>query len=113
MNGRNAAIERRETPVRIVSYLNAGSPSWGFVVGDSVVDRTSVPGVTAATVRELIEAGALPDEAAVAAAAPTAALADVELLPPVEPGKILCAGVNFPTHREGTGPAPPRSPTTP
>ena len=55
--------------MRIVSYLNAGSPSWGFVVGDSVVDRTSVPGVTAATVRELIEAGALPDEAAVAGGA--------------------------------------------
>ena len=35
-----------------------------------------------------------------------AALADVELLPPVEPGKILCAGVNFPTHREETGQAP-------
>ena len=92
--------------MRIVSYTSSGTPSWGFVVGDQVVDHASVPGVIAASVRDLIASGVLPDEAAVAAAAPTAALADVELLPPVEAGKVLCAGVNFPTHREETGQAP-------
>ncbi len=95
--------------MRIVSYVRPGtsdSASWGFVVGDGIVDHTSVAGAEAATVRDLIAGGVLPDEAAVEAAAPTVALADVELLPPVEAGKVLCAGVNFPTHREETGQAP-------
>lgn len=91
--------------MRIISYTAAGSPSYGFVVGDHVVDRTAL-GLQAPTVRDLIASGELPAEEAVAAAAPTASLADVTLLPPVVPGKILCAGVNFPTHREETGQAP-------
>lgn len=92
--------------MRIVSYLQGGAPSYGFLVSDSrIVDRVTL-GLTASSVRELIAQGSLPDAAALAAATPTASLADVTLLPPVEPGKILCAGVNFPTHREETGQAP-------
>lgn len=91
--------------MRIVSYVQDGTPSYGFVVGDQVVDRTAL-GLEAATVRDLIASGSLPSQDALDAAAPTAALSDVVLLPPVVPGKILCAGVNFPTHREETGQAP-------
>lgn len=93
--------------MRIVSYRRNGVPSFGFLVGDDgIVDRADVPGVTASTVRELVAGGVLPAAAVVAATAPTTTLADVELLPPLEAGKILCAGVNFPTHREETGQAP-------
>jgi 2-keto-4-pentenoate hydratase/2-oxohepta-3-ene-1,7-dioic acid hydratase in catechol pathway len=93
--------------VRIVSYRQSGTPSYGFLVGDDgIVDRGAVPGLTAPSVRELIASGSLPDASVVEAIAPTTTLAHVELLPPVEAGKILCAGVNFPTHREETGQAP-------
>ena len=92
--------------MRIVSYVLSGTPSYGFVVGDGVVDRSAVPGVAAVTVRDLIAGGVLPDEAVLAGLTPTAALADLDLLPPVVPGKVLCAGVNFPTHRAETGQAP-------
>ena len=91
--------------MRIVSYIHNGSPSYGFVVGDQVVDRTAL-GIEAATVRDLIASGELPTEGAIAATESTVPFADVTLLPPVVPGKILCAGVNFPTHREETGQAP-------
>lgn len=90
--------------MRIVSYRTNGASSYGFLVGDSgIVDHTAVPGVTAATVRDLIAGGDLPGDASIEAIAPTHRLSDVELLPPVEAGKILCAGVNFPTHRAETG----------
>ena len=93
--------------MRIASYVHAGSPSFGFVVGDEIVDRSALPGVTAQDVRELIAGGAPPSEADLVSAQ-RIALADVTLLPPVQPGKILCAGVNFPTHREETGQAAER-----
>ena len=86
--------------MKIVSYAHDGRVSYGFVVGDRVVDHRDVPGVTAGSVRELIAGGTLPDPAALAAAPATAGLDEVTLLPPVEPAKLLCAGVNFPTHRE-------------
>lgn len=91
--------------MRIVSYLSGGTPSYGVLQGDRVVDRRTL-GLSAPTVRDLIAEGGLPSESAVAAASETIALSDVELLPPLVPGKILCAGVNFPTHREETGQAP-------
>ena len=91
--------------MRIISYTANGASSYGFAIGDHVVDRTAL-GLEAPTVRDLVASGELPTEEAIAAATPTASLADVVLLPPVVPGKILCAGVNFPTHREETGQAP-------
>lgn len=93
--------------MRIVSYRRSGTPSYGFLVGDdAIVDRADVPGLTAPTVRDLVAGGTLPAESLVAGLAPTTTLGEVELLLPIEPGKVLCAGVNFPTHREETGQAP-------
>ena len=91
--------------MRIVSYQGSGAESYGFVVGDQVVDRSALR-LEAATVRELIASGTLPTEEQLSAVTPSAALADLDLLRPLVPGKILCAGVNFPTHREETGQAP-------
>ena len=89
--------------MRIVSYLVSGSPSYGFVVDGGVIDRHAVPGLSAPSVRELIASGSLP---AIDGIAPTYSREQITMLPPVEAGKILCAGVNFPTHREETGQAP-------
>jgi 2-keto-4-pentenoate hydratase/2-oxohepta-3-ene-1,7-dioic acid hydratase in catechol pathway len=86
--------------VKIARYERDGRPAYGFVVDGNIVDAGAVDGVSASTVRDLIAAGTLPDRAAVTAAGPGVPMDSVTLLPPVEPGKILCAGVNFPTHRE-------------
>lgn len=88
--------------MRIASYRHAGKESYGFVVGDRIIDRSQVPGVTAASVRELLVAG-LPAASVLDGIEPSLNVSDVELLIPVEPSKILCAGVNFPTHRTETG----------
>ncbi|MEV5408168.1 fumarylacetoacetate hydrolase family protein [Thermopolyspora sp. NPDC052614] len=85
--------------MKIAGYERGGRPSYGFVVGDRIIDHTDVPGVTAASVRELI-AARLPDAAALQGIDATIGLDEVTLLPPVQPAKLLCAGVNFPTHRK-------------
>lgn len=84
--------------MKIVRYSREGQASYGFVVDGHVIDSSAIDGITAPTVRDLIASNALPDAAAVAG--PGVPIESLDLLPPVEPEKILCAGVNFPTHRE-------------
>lgn len=86
--------------MKIARYERDGRAAYGFVVDGHVIDSSLVPGVTAPTVRELIASGVLPDLATVTAAGPGVPTGSVTLLPPAEPEKIACAGVNFPTHRE-------------
>lgn len=86
--------------MKIVRYGREGQASYGFVVDGQVIDASAIGGGTAPTVRDLIASGALPDAAAITASGAGVPLDSLELLPPVEPEKILCAGVNFPTHRE-------------
>lgn len=86
--------------MKIVRYEREGQAAYGFAVGEQVIESSAVSGVTAPTVRELIASGSLPDAATVAASGPGVPLDSVTLLPPVEAEKVLCAGVNFPTHRE-------------
>ncbi len=89
--------------MKIVRFLQDGTPSVGVVIGDGVARLEDLlPGV--ATVRELAGGGAalldrlrtaLPD------AKPAAALADVQLLAPIErPGKYLAIGMNYAKHLE-------------
>ena len=86
--------------MKIARFEVHGEPRFGFVVDDRVIDAAAVEGVTAGSVRELIAGGVLPDLGAVTAAGPGVPIDEVRLLPPVEAGKIVCAGVNFHTHRE-------------
>lgn len=94
--------------VKIARYERDGQAAYGFVVDGHVIDSSAVSGVTAPTVRELIASGALPDLATITASGPGVPIDSVTLLPPVEAQKILCAGVNFPTHREEGGLSPSR-----
>lgn len=92
--------------MRIARYLHEGSVSFGFVTENGVVDRSAVPGLTADTVRELLAQGtdSLPDLEGL----PVIPLSEVTLEVPVELGKVVCAGVNFPLHREEGGLSPER-----
>ena len=98
--------------MRTVRYSRGGAESYGFVVRGEVVDRVTL-GMSAPTVQALIADGEMPAADALESAdrIPWSA---VELLPPLAPGKILCAGVNFPTHRAEmvTSCASPPSPTS-
>ncbi|SFC34646.1 2-keto-4-pentenoate hydratase/2-oxohepta-3-ene-1,7-dioic acid hydratase (catechol pathway) [Nocardioides terrae] len=83
--------------MRLVTYRHGGRARTGAVVGgDRVLDLGRRP-----VVDLLADPAALDDaRAAAAAAAPDdlPRLADVELLAPVTPGKILCLGYNYRGH---------------
>ena len=82
--------------MRLASYALRGRPSFGAVVGDSIVDlRPRLHRFQ--TLSEVFRAQAL-DQAKAAAAGvrPDVPLNEVELLPPLPtPEKILCIGINY------------------
>lgn len=92
--------------MRIARYRHEGSPSFGFVTDRGLVDRSVVPGLTASSVRELLAQGT--DSVPALDGLPVIPLAEVTLDVPVELGKVVCAGVNFPLHREEGGLSPER-----
>lgn len=95
--------------MRIATFDYNGEVSFGFLFGDSIIDRRTL-GVSASNVAHFIASGQEIGEAELAEVPDRIELADVTLLPPVTPSKILCAGVNFRTHREETGNDPERPP---
>lgn len=92
---------------RFVSYIRAdGTPSWGAVVDGAIVDLVERTG--SATLAEAIASGALPDSVEAAEGIP---LDGAKLLPVIpEPGKIICVGVNYRTHRDEIGKPGPDAP---
>ena len=88
--------------MKLATFRINGTTSWGIVEGGHVADMGAVlpqfPDLRAA-----IAAGALASLVP-GAGAPRHALADVTWLPVIpEPGKILCVGLNYETHRKETG----------
>ena len=81
-----------------VSYRSAdGSPSYGRLDGDTIVDLGGVAGAPVHLKAALGSLETLADGERVA-------LADVTLLPVIpNPGKILCVGHNYESHRAETG----------
>lgn len=86
--------------MRYVSYVQGnGSPSYGRIEGNIVIDLGSVPGAPA----DLKAAIARGDLAGLADGEPVP-LDVVKLLPVIpNPGKILCVGLNYATHVKETG----------
>lgn len=98
--------------MKLISYRHAGVESFGRLVGDAVVDCSVLkPGYR--SIRDVLERGALPLlRAETENLAPTLALSEVELLPVItDPGKILCAGLNYRSHRTEAGREPTARPT--
>jgi 2-keto-4-pentenoate hydratase/2-oxohepta-3-ene-1,7-dioic acid hydratase in catechol pathway len=87
--------------MRFISFTHHGRASWGRTDGDTVHDLGALAGAPA-DLKAAIEADALASLAA--QAAPVLARADIVLLPVIpNPGKILCVGHNYETHRQETG----------
>ena len=86
--------------MRYVSFRRTdGTASYGRIDGDRIVDLGAAPGAPA-DLKTAIASGMLDALAGEA----NVALADVLLLPVIpNPGKILCVGHNYETHRQETG----------
>jgi 2-keto-4-pentenoate hydratase/2-oxohepta-3-ene-1,7-dioic acid hydratase in catechol pathway len=99
--------------VRLISYRSERGDRAGALRGAEVVDAADALGDGPATVRGLLEAGAIDDlRRAVEGADPVGRLDDVELLPPVpDPEKIVCIGLNYAAHAAEAGLDPPEAPT--
>ena len=82
--------------MKLLSFDLAGAPRFGAVSGDRVIDLTGKVG-DIATLRGILEAGALARVADFAAGARAdIALSDVKFrIPVAAPDKILCVGVNY------------------
>ena len=89
--------------MKLVRFRQNGSPALGAIKGDGIVPLAAL-GCEQHTMLALIEAGpAALDRirGALGAATPELALADAELLAPIErPGKYLAIGMNYGKHAE-------------
>ena len=92
--------------MRLMSFSSGGSPKWGVVEGESVVDCTSLAPSLRAALPEL------PGLVSNIAGLPRHALASVTYLPPIpDPDKIICIGLNYLSHILEGGREPPKQPT--
>jgi 2-keto-4-pentenoate hydratase/2-oxohepta-3-ene-1,7-dioic acid hydratase in catechol pathway len=91
---------------KFTSYYRADRTiAWGRLDGDTIFDATSV----APSLAEAIASGAL--GALAAHTGEPVVLADVDLAPVIpNPGKIICIGVNYASHRDEIGKAAPQAP---
>ena len=87
--------------MKLASFILNDTPTWGAVDGDSVIDL----GGLAPTLKDALAGGLLGAAAERAAGqGPSAALADVDLLPVIpDPDKVICVGLNYKSHIEETG----------
>ena len=87
---------------RFASFSSNGTPIYGLMKGDGIVDLSRRHGATWPTLREVVTADALPRLTDEAAGLP----ADFSLdeityeIPIPAPEKIICVGVNYPDRNE-------------
>ena len=87
--------------MKLATFAIDGRPSWGAVEGDEVIDLGGLP---FAGIRALLAADALDQARAAIPTAPRLPVGAITWLPVIpDPGKILCIGLNYETHRQETG----------
>src|SRR5262245_17993623 len=97
--------------MKLASYVVDGRPGFGVVSGDGVV---TLSGRTRyASLRDALTAEALDAlRQAAQGQRPDRKLSDLRFLPAIpDPGKILCAGINYRSHAAETGRDIPKSPS--
>lgn len=93
--------------MRLVNFATAEGPHSGVLRDGRVLEVADAP---AGGLQALLRAGRL--DRAEPVDGEGVALAEVELLPPIErPGKVLCIGLNYRAHAEEQGKEPPETPT--
>ncbi|RXG99238.1 fumarylacetoacetate hydrolase family protein [Bradyrhizobium zhanjiangense] len=100
---------------RFVSFTRNGTPGYGLLADQGVVDLSGRHGKRWRTLREVIEAGALVSLAEESAGLPADfPVTDIRYEIPIPaPEKIICVGVNFPDRNEEykDGQAAPSNPS--
>jgi 2-keto-4-pentenoate hydratase/2-oxohepta-3-ene-1,7-dioic acid hydratase in catechol pathway len=91
--------------VKLISFLNGNTASYGAVTGDQVLDLLPLLGAQAPDLKALIANHLLGAAAeAIASHKPDLPLASLHLLPVIpNPGKIVCVGLNYGEHVRETG----------
>ena len=90
--------------MKLATFKREGRTSWGVVVTDRIADMGAALAGRYAGIKAVIAADALHEVAAAVDAAPRIDASEVEWLPVLpDPGKILCIGLNYETHRQETG----------
>lgn len=88
--------------MKLASFKAAAGPSWGVIEGDRILDLMEASGHP--TLQSAIAADDLHKVHDWKALAPSLPISDLEWLPVVtHPGKILCIGHNYESHRKETG----------
>jgi 2-keto-4-pentenoate hydratase/2-oxohepta-3-ene-1,7-dioic acid hydratase in catechol pathway len=91
--------------MKLVSFCNQGTPSYGMVQGDKVLDLTRHFGSSAPDLRSFITQGLQQKAADLAASKPFDLPVDTLTFLPVipNPGQIFCVGLNYADHVSETG----------
>ena len=91
--------------MKLISFLNQGTPSYGIVNGDDVLDLTPILGAQAPDLKTLIAKDLLGAAAEAAKTRPfTLKYSQLTLLPVIpNPGQIFCIGLNYGEHVQETG----------
>lgn len=90
--------------MHLISFVRTGRPGFGLLRADGIVDLGPRLGGAFADLSDVLARDGLPALARAAEGRrPDFALTDVTLLPVIpNPGKILCVGLNYETHRAET-----------
>jgi 2-keto-4-pentenoate hydratase/2-oxohepta-3-ene-1,7-dioic acid hydratase in catechol pathway len=98
--------------MKYATFKIAGSATYGIIQGDIAYDIGAVLGSRFADLMAVLTADALAEMDAAMATAPQHRTADIAWLPVIpNPGKILCVGLNYETHRKETGRTEVENPT--
>jgi 2-keto-4-pentenoate hydratase/2-oxohepta-3-ene-1,7-dioic acid hydratase in catechol pathway len=93
-----------EFKMKLASFRVSDSESWGVVEGEVIADVGMILSSKYPTLRSVIAGEGLAAVHEALAHAPRWRLNEIRWLPPiVDPGKILCIGLNYETHRSETG----------
>ncbi len=102
-------------PGKLVAFTHKGKAGYGLLTGEGVVDLSAREASRWPSLREAIEAGALPQLVEKGSAlAADFAVADMRIEIPIpSPEKIICVGVNYPDRNEEykDGQAAPSNPS--
>lgn len=90
--------------MKLATFRISRTESWGVVTSEGIADVGSMLGARFRGLKDVLTSGALDEVSDAIKIAPRVLAADIEWLPVIpNPGKILCIGLNYETHRRETG----------
>ena len=90
--------------MKLASFIAAGTPGYGIIRDDGIVNLAALMGDRAPTLRHLLGNGLLAEARSLAQAPADLALADIAFAPVIpNPDKIICIGLNYHDHVQETG----------